>query len=89
MVAITESDVKAQMTRDRQARYCLRCPTRTAGAALCDRCARHLRQECRLAHLAIARGVNLYSGAIANLRRDEALLAEYDEWKEANADDRT
>ena len=42
------------MTKNTQ-RYCSRCTAPTAGAPLCDRCAKYL-------------------------RRDEALLAEYDEW---------
>lgn len=56
------------------------CPA-TRGAPLCDRCAAHLRRECKLAHLAIAAGACVGGGAIRNLRRDEERLAEYDEWK--------
>ena len=58
-------------------RHCSICRTETAGP-LCDPCARRLRRDCNLIHLAIAANVCVGSGTIANLRRDEALVAEYD-----------
>jgi len=65
-------------------RHCEICRTETDGAPLCDRCARKLRNDCRLVHLAIAARAGVGSGAVDNLRRDEALLARYDERKEEN-----
>ncbi len=64
-------------------RHCSICRTETTGAPLCDRCAVQVHSNCSMARLAIAAGACVDSGAVRNLRRDEALVAEYDEWKEA------
>jgi len=64
-------------------KHCEICRTATEGAPLCDRCARILRRDCQLVHLAIVAGACVGSSTIRNLRRDEETLAEYDEWKEA------
>lgn len=63
-------------------RHCSICLTPTDGAPLCDRCARHLRRDCRLAHLAIAKGACVGSGTVRNLRQGEGLLTRYDLWQE-------
>ena len=59
-------------------RRCSICRTETDGP-LCARCARKLRRDCQLVHLAIAAGAHVGSGTIRNLERDKELLAEYDE----------
>lgn len=65
-------------------KHCSICRKETAGAPLCDQCARKMRRDCKLVHLDIAGGACGGSGTVDNLRRDEALLKGYDEWKEAN-----
>ena len=65
-------------------KHCELCRTETTGAPLCDKCARILRRDCQLVHLAIASGAHVGSATIGNLRRDEALLKEYDGWKAEN-----
>jgi len=57
-------------------KHCSKCHTEID--PLCDCRADRLRRDCNLIHLAIAAGACVGSGTIDNLRRDEALLEEYD-----------
>jgi len=73
---------QCQAGGEEMVKYCEICRAETDGAPLCDRCARKLRNDCRLVHLAIAARAGVGSGTINNLREDERRLAEYDKWKE-------
>ena len=65
-------------------RHCSTCRTATDGAPLCDQCADRLRHEQASTAKAIEDCTCFGEGTIDDLLQNERMLAEYDEWKEAN-----